>query len=181
MEGVLTSSKLIAASIGLGQPLVEVQKREEMIFLISTFHLDPNMNPNESPEALVQLLKRYATDPASSASLVEQLRPFRLALRSTSDLRCAPSARSNTTRARLTVLHCAHRTAYTAGDEFWPAFARVWKVEADRLAAASSDAADAAIPAMAALAGFTLSLCMHSPHNQTSAVYAHLVRYEAVP
>ncbi|KAG0662761.1 hypothetical protein C6P46_003074 [Rhodotorula mucilaginosa] len=105
------------------------------------------MTSSESPEALVQLLERYAEDPASSASLVEQLRPFRLALRSTSDL----------------------RTAYTAGDEFWPAFARVWKVEADRLAAASSDA-EAAIPAIAALAGFTLSLCTHSPQNQTAAV-----------
>ncbi|GAA5957168.1 hypothetical protein JCM8115_003977 [Rhodotorula mucilaginosa] len=104
------------------------------------------MTSSESPEALVQLLERYAEDPASSASLVEQLRPFRLALRSTSDL----------------------RSAYTAGDEFWPAFARVWKVEADRLASDSD--ADAAIPALAALAGFTLSLCTHSPQNQTAAV-----------
>lgn len=49
------------------------------------------MTSSESPEALVQLLERYAEDPASSASLVEQLRPFRLALRSTSDLRlCSP-------------------------------------------------------------------------------------------
>lgn len=92
----------------------------------------------------MQLLERYAKGPASSASLVEQLRPFRLALRSTSDL----------------------RTAYTASINFWPAFARVWKVEADRLAADS----DAAIPALAALAGFTLSLCTHSPHNQNAAV-----------
>jgi hypothetical protein len=71
----------------------------------------------------------------------------------------------------------ANRTAYTAGDEFWPAFARVWKVEADRLAAASSDA-EAAIPAIAALAGFTLSLCTHSPQNQTAAVYVPLVASE---
>lgn len=87
------------------------------------------------------------------------------------------SARSYTARVKADSASLANRTAYTAGDEFWPAFARVWKVEADRLAAASSDA-EAAIPAIAALAGFTLSLCTHSPQNQTAAVYVPLVASE---
>lgn len=69
-------------------------KRDDNFSLSSPFTSNPNMSSNESPDALVQLLERYAKDPASSASLVEQLRPFRLALRSTSDLRCAHMTRS---------------------------------------------------------------------------------------
>ncbi|GAA5987350.1 hypothetical protein JCM10908_001921 [Rhodotorula pacifica] len=102
-------------------------------------------SPDESPDALVHLLQCYTRDGTSSASLVEQLRPFRLALRSTPAL----------------------RTAYTSADGFWPAFARVWKVEADRL---SDGSEEEAIPAISALAGFTLSLCMQSQQNQQAAV-----------
>ncbi|GAA5886566.1 hypothetical protein JCM3774_001473, partial [Rhodotorula dairenensis] len=109
--------------------------------------MEAQSTPEQGPEALVQLLERYARERSSSADLVEQLRPFRLALRSTP----------------------AHRAAYAAHPRFWSAFAAVWKVEADRLAADQQDEGQA-IAAVSALAGFTLSLCMQSPQNQAAAV-----------
>lgn len=127
---------------------------------------------SESPEVLVQLLERYAARPASSAGLVEQLRPFRLALRSTPALRyvlerieAAHAHRRTALQRELT--SSSYRSAYPVVPGFWPAIAGVWKVEADRLA--SEDAQ--AIAAVSALAGFTLSLCLQSPQNQTAAVY----------
>ncbi|BGP49445.1 hypothetical protein JCM10450v2_005336 [Rhodotorula kratochvilovae] len=97
-----------------------------------------------SPEQLTLQLEDYASSPSSSEQLVQLLRPPRLGLRSTPSL----------------------RSTYGAHAPFWPALARVWEVEAEKLA--SDD--KASIPAVLALAAFLLSLCTQEPHNQAEAV-----------
>ncbi|BGP56382.1 hypothetical protein JCM8202v2_004000 [Rhodotorula sphaerocarpa] len=99
-------------------------------------------------QALVRQLEGYCDAQAGSDELAELLKPYRLALRSSPDLRVA--------------------AAYD--EQLWPVYGRVWSLEADRFSS-ENDADEALVQAITALAGFTLSLCLQNQENQKQAVH----------
>ncbi|GAA5984198.1 hypothetical protein JCM11641_005146 [Rhodosporidiobolus odoratus] len=95
-------------------------------------------------EQLVQHLESYSISAGSPEDLVQLLRPPRLGLRSSPNL----------------------RSAYGSTPGCWLALAMVWEVETGRLEADDK----AAIPSITALAAFLLSLCTQEQQNQLQAI-----------